>query len=187
MNKAEAKILHGLYWHREMVGEEVPYSAGELNWLVNSSFRQGKRWLGPDNRLHSFESPADSALASMGLTTAAAERPLTYLKSKGFISYTKSNGNFRVAITGAGADTARELDTIVGRANLLYRKHKDGIIWFLATILVSAITAWITKSEKNNPSPRVPNPTFNSDPTGTAQSHPASTTTPSPLPTQSRR
>ena len=144
MNAVEARLLHGLYYNREIVGEALPYTAAELNWLVNASIPNGKGWRGEDGILKSVDIKADNYLASIGATSAAAERPLAYLEAHGYISYAKDSGYFRIAITGRGADVARELDTRLGRFNLLYKKHKDGVLWFVATILVSLITALLT-------------------------------------------
>ena len=33
MNKEEEKILHGLYYNREIVGEEMIYPADGIKWL----------------------------------------------------------------------------------------------------------------------------------------------------------
>lgn len=145
MNMEEARLLHGLYYHREIVGEELPYSAAELNWLVQTPIPNGKQWLGEDGKLKSIETMADDYLASIGATSAAAGRPLAYLEASGYIKYRKDANFFRIAVTAIGADLARELDTRLGRINILYKKHKDGVLWFLATVLISLITALLTK------------------------------------------
>ena len=142
MNTAEAKILHGLYFHRRMVGEQVIYSASELNWLTKASFRQGRKWQGPDGKLNSLESKGDNYLAAISATSADSQRPIRYLEAAGYITYSNAGG-FRLSVTAKGADLARELDTSLGRLNILYKKHKDGVLWFVATILVSLITTLI--------------------------------------------
>lgn len=145
MNQEEARLLHGLYYHREIVGEELPFTAAELNWLVNTSIPEGKKWKGEGGKLKSLESDADDYLAGIGATSAAASRPLAYLQSHGYIRYKKGSNFLRIAVTGAGADVARELDTFWGRVNLLYKRHKDGVLWLLATVLVSLITTLVTR------------------------------------------
>lgn len=146
MNKAEKKILHGVYHHREMVGEEVPYSAAELNWLINASFEEGKHWQQDEGAIKSFESPHENWLTSIAITVAAAERPLSYLRECGYIEFKKENSAYRVKITGFGADTARELATWYGRINLQYKQYKEGLFWLLTTVLASLITTLITQS-----------------------------------------
>ena len=145
MNKEEAQILHGLYYHREIVGEELPYTAAEINWLVHTSIPKGRKWLGPDSKLKSIENETDNYLLTISATSAAAGRPLAYLQACGYITYKKDGGFFRIAVTGTGADLARELDTFWGRANVLYKKHRDGVLWFAATVLVSLVTTLVTK------------------------------------------
>jgi len=150
MNWAEAKILHGVYHHREMVGEAIPYSAGELNWLINASWKEGKQWVGEDQKFNSVEVDHDNWLARHGLTSATAERPLAYLQEHGFLNYNKESGLFRIKVTGRGADTARELATWYGRMNYLYKMHKDGLLWLLATVAVSLCTTLVVQSCKTN-------------------------------------
>lgn len=164
MNKQEAKILHGIYYHRELVGEETLYSAAELNWLIKSSYAEGKNWVGEDGRLKALELPVDDWLSRHGMTSAAAERPLAYLREHGYLDYQNGNGLFRVKITGRGADAARELATKYGRLNLIYKKHKDGLLWLVATVLVSAITTLVTQSCKPKAGPAPSNPALNLTP-----------------------
>ena len=143
MNTHEERILHGLYYHRQIVGEEISFTAGELNWIANASLQDGKKWL-KDGRLQSLESKADDYLLSISTTSAAAERPLAYLKAAGCITYTKNSGWFRIAVTGTGADIARNLDTFWGRANLRYKQHRDGVLWFILAAFVSLVI-WLVK------------------------------------------
>lgn len=145
MNKEEERILHGLYYHREIVGEEMIYSASEINWLKNTSIRNGRKWKGEDGRLKSIEIPNEDYLASIGATSAAAKRPLAYLQEAGYITYKKDANYFRIAVTGTGADLAREFDTFWGRANLRYKRHKNGVLWFLAASLIFIITQLLAK------------------------------------------
>jgi hypothetical protein len=111
MNKEEERILHGLYYHREIVGEEMIYTASEINWLKNTSIPNGRKWKGEDGRLKSIEIPNEDYLASIAATSAAAKRPLAYLQEKGYITCKNEGHYFRIAVTVAGADLARELDT----------------------------------------------------------------------------
>jgi hypothetical protein len=145
MNREEAQILHGLYYHREFVGEEFLVTAGEIYWLVNTPVPKGREWHGPDGKLKSMERTTDNYLTSIVATSAAVERPLAYLQASGYITYKNDGGSLRITVTRAGADLARELNTFWGRVNVLYKKHKDGVLWFLATVLVSLVTALMTK------------------------------------------
>lgn len=144
MNKQETQLLYALYYHREIVGEEISYSAAELNWAKNAAIPEGKKWL-KDNKLQVLHNNTEDRCASKGAISAVAERPLTYLQSKGYITYIKDGSLCRIAVTGLGADVARELDTFLGRLNLIYKRHKDGMLWFIATILTSIVTTLVTK------------------------------------------
>ncbi len=121
----------------------MPFSAAELNWPAHQSFSQGMNWLDKNGKLKSLATESDDYLVSISATSAAASRPLAYLAAKGYITYEKEGSLFRIAITGEGADLARELNTFWGRADILYNRHKDGVLWFIATVLVSLITTLV--------------------------------------------
>lgn len=145
MNKEEKRILHGLYFHREMIGENMMFTASEINWLKNTSIPNGRKWKGEDGKLKSIEIPNENYLASIGATSAAAKRPLAYLQEKGYIIYKNEGQYFRIAVTATGADLARELNSFWGRKNILYKEHKDGVLWFLALGLLSLLVAYLKK------------------------------------------
>jgi hypothetical protein len=144
MNTQESKILHGLYFHRQMIGEELIYKAGELNWLATHSFKEGRSWQRPDGTLNSLESNIEYLVGLSGAHTTDSLRPIRYLESKGYITF-KNSADFQLSVTLAGAEVARELGTPLGRVNVLYKNHKDGVVWLFATILVSAVTSILTK------------------------------------------
>jgi len=143
MNKEEARILHGLYYYREMIGEEMTYTANEIKWLAKNSICNGKSWAS-DGKLKSVEDKSEDYLASISATSAASARPLTYLKEAGYIFFRKDANVFRISVTGPGADLARQLHTPWGQLNVWYKKHKDGILWFFVTVSVSIVTTILT-------------------------------------------
>lgn len=146
MNKEEERILHGLnFINRGTVGEEMLYEASEINWLIKSKLKDGNKWRGRDGKLQSIDDKSDDYLQSFHGTKYAVKRALAYLQDAGYIQYKFESPMFRIAITGKGVDLARELDTRIGKLNLLYKKNKDGILWFVATVLVSIVTTLITK------------------------------------------
>jgi len=98
-------------------------------------------------KLHELESEEDDYLARIGAVSADAKRPILYLEAAGYITYSSTNG-LRIAITAKGADMARELDSLLGRLNIFYKKHKEGVLWFTATVLVSLITTLIVNSAR---------------------------------------
>lgn len=141
MNKEEKLILHGLYYDRQMVGEEKSYTANQLKWLAHNSFYRGREWQGKDGELKSIEDEDEDYLASKNATSAASTRPITYLKDAGYISFTKDGSLFLIGVTVRGADLARELDTPCGRLNVWYKHHKDGLLGLLVTVVVSGLVS----------------------------------------------
>jgi hypothetical protein len=71
---------------------------------------------------------------------------LSYLNAGGYITMQIGAGmdGFRVTLTIKGLEYARSLDTRLGRADLWYREHKDGLIWLLITVFVSFVTTVVT-------------------------------------------
>ena len=145
MNQDEARILHGLYFHREIVGEDMIYTAAEINWLAITPIPKTRNWQNDDGKLKLAKSEGADYLAEVSATSAAAARPLAYLQACGYITYQKNGGHFQITVTGYGADLARELNTFWGRVNIKYKQHKDGVLWFIATVLVSVVTTLVTK------------------------------------------
>lgn len=146
MNTEEKRILHGLYFHRQMIGEGMLYSADELAWLTRTPIPQGRNWSSEDGKLKVLREQGDDWWQEYATVTAQALRPLQYLHEAGYIRLERNrhDGGLRIAVTRQGADLARELDSRFGRFSLWYGEHKDGLLGLLITILVSALTAAIT-------------------------------------------
>jgi hypothetical protein len=146
MNREEKRILHGLYFYREMIGEEIPARGVELAWLATHSMSAGRNWRDPanNNNLHATDPNGGDYLAHRAAATAAGERALGYLEGGGYVTYTRQGEMFRVAVTAAGADRARKLDRVPGQLDVLYRDNKDGILSLLVVIVLSVITSLIT-------------------------------------------
>lgn len=144
MNRQEKRILHGLYFDREIVGERTHVTSGEILWLAEHSLAAGRNWRGADGRFKTANAVHDNYLARMAMTTAQAERPLTHLRSTGYVDYNKGAHFFNIEVTGAGANRARKLHTMFGRLDLSYRDNKDGILWFFVVVVLSIVTSWIT-------------------------------------------
>jgi hypothetical protein len=140
----EDRILHGLYYYRENVDEEMTVSGEQLLWLAMHPLPEGEAW-NKDGELQSVDSSAFPADIRSKLITAKLELPLRYLQYRRLIKYSRdSDGVLCVAVTFAGADRAIRLHTRRGRADLWYREHKDGVLGLVTTILVSIATALIT-------------------------------------------
>lgn len=152
MKRVELKVLHGLYFSRESVGDAPPFKATEVYWLANKSFKEGKdNWRAENGQLQTLEAEGDQALDRHTKTLAEVNKILAYLQSKGYITYQRNGPEFfNISVTGSGADIARDADTPWGRANICYKDHKTGILGLIITILISVATAYVTTTIKNH-------------------------------------
>jgi hypothetical protein len=140
----EDRILHGLYYYRESIDEDVQVSSEQLLWLAMHPLREGDAWH-KDGKLQSLD-PSDFPVEIRGkLITAKLELPLRYLQHRRLITYARrSDGMLYAAVTFAGADRAIRLHTWRGRMDLWYREHRDGVVGLTFTVLISLITALLT-------------------------------------------
>ena len=140
----EDRILHGLYYYRESIDEEVSVIRDQLLWLAMHPLREGDAWL-KDEQLQSVDTSLFPDEIQAKLTTAKLELPLRYLQYRRLIKYTpRADGTIWVAVTFAGADRAIRLHTLPGRLDLWYREQKDGIFGIVTTVFVACLTAVIT-------------------------------------------
>src|SRR5258708_39819814 len=95
----EDRILHGLYYHREHIDEEVPVSGEQVLWLARHPLREGESW-DQEGQLQSVATSAFPAEIRSNLGTGKLELPLRYLQDRRLISYTRRNGdNLSTAVT----------------------------------------------------------------------------------------
>jgi hypothetical protein len=140
----EDRILHGLYYYRENIDDEVPVTGAQLLWLAMHPLREGDGW-SQDGTLQSVDASVFPAEIQSKLVTAKLELPLRYLQYRRLVKYTRQKDeSLLVAVTFAGADRAIRLHTRRGRMDLWYREHKDGILGIAATVIVAFVTALIT-------------------------------------------
>ena len=140
----EDRILHGLYYYRENIDEDVQVSGDQLLWLAMHPLREGEAWH-KDGKLQSLDASEFPEDVRAKLITAKLELPLRYLQYRRLITYARrSDGMFYAAVTFAGADRAIRLHTRRGRMDLWYREHRDGVIGMGITVLISLATALIT-------------------------------------------
>jgi hypothetical protein len=140
----EDRILHGLYYYRENIDEDVQVSREQLLWLAMHPLSEGEAWH-KDGKLQSLDASEFPEDVRAKLITAKLELPLRYLQYRRLITYARrSDGMFYAAVTFAGADRAIRLHTRRGRMDLWYREHRDGVIGVTITVLISLITALIT-------------------------------------------
>ena len=140
----EDRILHGLYYHRENIDEDVQVSTEQLLWLAMHPLQEGDAW-SKDGRLQSMDPAEFPEEIRAKLITAKLELPLRYLQYRRLITYARrSDGMLYAAVTFAGADRAIRLHTRRGRIDLWYREHRDGVIGVTITVLISLITTIVT-------------------------------------------
>jgi hypothetical protein len=140
----EDRILHGLYYYRESIDEDVQVSSDQLLWLAMHPLREGDAW-NQGGKLQSLD-PSEFPEEIRGkLITAKLELPLRYLQYRRLITYARrSDGMLYAAVTFAGADRAIRLHTRRGRMDLWYREHRDGVAGVSITVLIAFITALLT-------------------------------------------
>jgi hypothetical protein len=140
----EDRILHGLYYYRENIDEDVQVTSEQLLWLAMHPLGEGDAWH-KDGKLQTLDSSEFPADVRAKLLTAKLELPLRYLQYRRLITYARrSDGMLYAAVTFAGADRAIRLHTRRGRMDLWYREHRDGVIGVTITILISLVTALVT-------------------------------------------
>ena len=140
----EDRILHGLYYYRENIDEDVQVTSEQLLWLAMHPMREGEAW-NKEGKLQSMDASGFPEEIRAKLLTAKLELPLRYLQYRRLITYARrSDGMLYAAVTFAGADRAIRLHTRRGRLDLWYREHRDGIVGMSITVLISFITALLT-------------------------------------------
>jgi len=145
MNRAdEDRILHGLYYHREAIDEDMQVSGEQILWLAMHPLQEGETWE-RDGQLQSLDVEQFPQEIRPKLIAAKLELPLRYLQYRRLIKYVKQRDATNiVAVTFAGADRAIRLHSRRGRLDLWYKEHKDGILGLSLTVLISFVTALLT-------------------------------------------
>jgi hypothetical protein len=140
----EDRILHGIYYYRESIDEEMQVTGVQLLWLAMHPLRDGENWH-KDGHLQGVDTAVVPADIRSKLVTAKLELPLRYLQYRRLIKYTRFNdATFSIAVTFAGADRAIRLHTRRGRMDLWYRENKDGMFGLVTTIAIAMLTALLT-------------------------------------------
>jgi hypothetical protein len=140
----EDRILHGLYYLRESIDEDMRFSGQQLLWPAMHPLHEGDAWM-KDGQPQSLDTATFQDEILGKLTTAKLDLPLRYLQHRRLITLAKRAENvYSVSVTFAGADRAIRLHTRRGRLDLWYRERKDGVLGAVATVLIAFITAVIT-------------------------------------------
>ena len=139
--KDEDRILHGLHYFRESLDEEFTVTSEQILWLAAHSFADGGSWY-RDGDLQGFDCSVIPIELRRKLLMSKFELPLRYLHYRRLIKLTQAGEEVvNVAVNFAGADRAMRLHTRMGRLEVWYQEHKDGIFGLVTTVAVSFITA----------------------------------------------
>jgi hypothetical protein len=145
MNRAdEDRILHGLYYYREAVDEDLQVTGEQILWLAMHPLQEGEAWE-QNGRLQSLDMEQFPPEIRSKLIAAKLELPLRYLQYRRLIKYLRQRDATNiVAVTFAGADRAIRLHSRRGRLDLWYKENKDGLLGLVITALVAFVTALLT-------------------------------------------
>jgi len=145
LNRAdEDRILHGLYYHREAIDQDLQVTGEQILWLAMHPLPEGETWE-RDGQLQSLDVQQFPPEIRAKLIAAKLELPLRYLQYRRLIKYVKQRDATNiVAVTFAGADRAIRLHSRRGRLDLWYKEHKEGILGLSITVLISFVTALLT-------------------------------------------
>jgi hypothetical protein len=145
MNRAdEDRILHGLYYYREAVDEDLQVTSEQILWLAMHPLQEGEAWE-QNGRLQSLDMEQFPPEIRSKLIAAKLELPLRYLQYRRLIKYLRQRDATNiVAVTFAGADRAIRLHSRRGRLDLWYKENKDGLLGLVITALVAFVTALLT-------------------------------------------
>jgi hypothetical protein len=145
LNRAdEDRILHGLYYHREAIDEDIHVTGEQILWLAMHPLEEGPAW-DRDGQLQSLDVEQFPADIRTKLLAAKLELPLRYLQYRRLIKYAKQRDATNIlSVTFAGADRAIRLHSRRGRMDLWYKENKDGILGLGITVLIAFVTALLT-------------------------------------------
>jgi hypothetical protein len=140
----EDRILHGLYFLRETIDQDIRVSGEQILWLAMHPLREGLAWEreGMIQALDTEEFPLEIRAK---LIAAKLELPLRYLEYRRLIKLTRHrDATLSIAVSFAGADRAIRLHSRRGRMDLWYKEHKDGMVGLLLSAFVAFVTAICT-------------------------------------------
>ena len=141
--KDEDRILHGLHYYRESIDLEFTVTSDQVLWLAAHPYSYGANWSKNGEPQHVDTSVVPLELRDK-LIMSKFDLPLRYLHYRRLIKLVRiGDDEANVAVTFAGADRAMRLHTRLGRIELWYQEHKDGVLGLVTTIAVSFITALV--------------------------------------------
>ncbi len=152
--KASDRILLGLYRFKPELNIELPIDTAELAWLYENGAthwvckkgRKKKQYSADKGRNESYLDPPLRDLAKI-------KKALSALAAKGLVSFTAPTGfgfQFQVKLLADGLLRAESLDSLFGRIEVWYADNKNGALGLLLTIVVAALTSFITNIISND-------------------------------------
>jgi hypothetical protein len=140
----EDRILHGLYFLRESIDEDVRVTGEQVLWLAMHPLPEGQAWE-RDGVIQALDTEEFPAEIRAKLIAAKLALPLRYLEYRRLIKLVRNrDATFSISVTFAGADRAIRLHSRRGRMDLWYKEHKDGMVGLLLSALVAFVTAIVT-------------------------------------------
>lgn len=148
MTLNEKKLLLGLYLKSKTVDNEIVYFVPELDWLIQHSLNEVANWQRETSGVKATESeldPSYEAYSKLLSKKCIIKEALSFLKGKHYIiCEDRDSMSFKISVTIKGCEVARELQSLWGRMNIWYKSHKDGLLWFIVTILTSIVVSFVT-------------------------------------------
>jgi hypothetical protein len=147
LNKHEKRILFGIYKNNDLIGRGIMYRSSELEWLIENPLSKASEWRDGSANFRVINNgftEGKNYLEEIASRGYKVEKILSYLSGKKLIEYVKGESTFKISITVQGYEIARKLASKFGHIDIWYRDNKDGIVWFLITIITSAVVSIIT-------------------------------------------
>jgi hypothetical protein len=154
--KKTDKVLLGLYLFNPDLETAIKFETGELVWLIDNSPEIWKdKSTGYFNKIKydpSKDNSGEDLLKQEQRDKYRVAKFLTKLKAMNYLTFDKPPGflqDFRVTLLPDGILRADKLKSFLGRIDILYVDHKDGIfilvLMSLTSMIVSFITTMLTK------------------------------------------
>jgi hypothetical protein len=130
VTKKEAKILHGLYFDRQMVDEELVATGSEVLWLAKHSFSEGKGWR-KEGKPQNLDKSQQEKTPCFRAVSAEQIGPLNYLKQQGSIELLQKSNMLFIRVTSQGimrADWALDLAGSISDIKNMPQKGTNGAL-----------------------------------------------------------
>lgn len=146
MNRDAKRLLHGLYWNARRRQEwKVGAESARMLWLIQNRIPKTRNWIEPEVGLKAgTPDEMEERIRGNNQPLQTVETALEILRTEGYIQGYRSRDELHIELTPKGVELAQKLDSWVGRLDLWYREHREGLGGLLVTVAVAAIVAWFT-------------------------------------------